>query len=82
MKTFLDLLATDYQLEISVNGRSFSAGLYDDLQFVSTDTVSIDGLEVLPKYHYLAENGTLNIKGPFYNWLHTVSGQGWLLKPQ
>ena len=82
MKNFLDLLATDYQLEVSINGHSFSAGLYDDLQFVSTDTVSIDGVEVLPKYHYLAENETLNIKGPFYNWLHTVSGQGWLLKPQ
>lgn len=82
MKTFSDLLATDYQLEVSVNGHSFSAGLHDDLQFVSTDTVIIDGVEVLPKYHYLAENGLLTINGPFYNWLHTVSGQGWLLRPQ
>lgn len=33
--------------------------------------------------NYLGFNGTwkLSITEPFYQWLHRVSGQGWLLKP-
>ena len=81
MKTFLDLLATKQQLEIQVNGEGSTKNLLDDLKFDVNDSVEIDGIEVLPKYHYLGKDGVLSIPGPFYGWLHTASGQGWLLKP-
>jgi len=59
--------------------------------------LSIDNIEMVPKYDYLAEyindhnnnnptsylgfNGrwTLTIDRPFYQWLHRVTAQGWLL---
>ena len=82
MKNFSELLATDFTLEITVNGQSITANLNDRLVFDNTDTVSVDGIEVLPKYQYLAVDGTLKINEPFYCWLHRVSGQGWLLEPQ
>jgi len=59
--------------------------------------LSVDNVELIPKYDYLADyqndhnntnptsylgfNGkwTLTIDRPFYQWLHQVSGQGWLL---
>lgn len=81
MKNFLELLATKLELEIVVNGKRFNAGLLDHLTFQSQDTVQIDGVEVLPKYNHLAVNGVLEIREPFYCWLHRVSGQGWLLMP-
>lgn len=81
MKTFLDLLATEPKLNITVNGQNSVAALHDDLVFQANDFVQIDGVEVLPKYQYLAQNGALTINGPFYGWLHLASSQGWLLKP-
>jgi hypothetical protein len=60
-------------------------------------SLSIDNIEIIPKYNhlidyqndhninpktnYLGYNGkwTLTIDRPFYQWLHQVSGQGWLL---
>ena len=81
MKTFSDLLATDFMLDIVVNGVATTGGLHDDLKFDANDTVIIDGIEILPRYQYLSQNNILSIKGPFYSWLHEVSGQGWLLKP-
>jgi hypothetical protein len=59
--------------------------------------LSMDNIEIIPKYDYLAEyindhntnnptnylgfNGkwTLTIDRPFYQWLHRVNGQGWIL---
>ena len=81
MKNFLDLLATDYCLDIHVNGQFTQSGIRDYLEFNVTDTVTIDGYEVLPRYQYLANNGVLKINEPFYCWYHRVSGQGWLLNP-
>lgn len=81
MKNFLELLDTDLQLEISVDGESLTAGLDDFLVFDSSRVVVVDGIEVLPKYNYLADNGMLTIAEPFYSWYHRISGQGWLLKP-
>jgi hypothetical protein len=52
------------------------------LDFAATDTVIVDGVEILPRYQYLAVDGRLTITEPFYQWYHQVSGQGWLLKPQ
>ena len=82
MKNFSELLATDLCLDVVVNGAQLSAGLHDCLSFNATDTVTIDGIEVLPKYSYLVDNGVLTIPEPFYRWYHRVSGQGWLLEPQ
>lgn len=82
MKNFSELLDTKLALEITVNGQLVKAGLTDLLKFQSDDIVSIDGIEVLPKYRYLAINNVLEFNEPFYHWLHRVTGQGWLLKPQ
>lgn len=81
MKNFSDLLATELSLEVMVNGQRARAGLHDNLKFQANDTVEIDGIEILPKYRYLAQDGVLSITGPFYGWLHSASGQGWLLEP-
>jgi hypothetical protein len=81
MKNFLDLLATELQLTVSVNNNISTAGLHDQLSFSASDTVTIDGIEILPKYSYHAHDNVLHITEPFYCWLHRVSGQGWLLTP-
>jgi len=82
MKNFSELLATDLHLEVTVNGNTLNRGLHDQLVFDANDTVTIDGLDILPKYNYLAENSVLTIAEPFYCWYHRVSGQGWLLAPK
>jgi hypothetical protein len=81
MKNFLELLATDLNLTVTVNQRSYHAGLCDILEFDVNDTVTIDDIEILPKYSYLSNHGILKITQPFYQWLHHATAQGWLLKP-
>lgn len=81
MKNFLDLLGTEPKLDITVNGIQSQCDLHSNLQFRVTDTVTIDGVEILPRYRYLADNDVLSIEEPFYQWLHKITGQGWLLKP-
>lgn len=81
MKNFLELLATELTLDVVVNNIEATANLHDHMIFDANDTVTIDGVEVLPRYHYLTVNGKLIIAEPFYNWYHRVSGQGWLLTP-
>jgi len=81
MKNFLDLRATEHHLDVEVNGQLTRVGILDNLEFNATDSVTIDGYEVLPRYQYLAENGMLKINEPFYRWYHRASGQGWLLNP-
>ena len=82
MKNFLDLQATDFYLNIEVNGTMTQVDLKDHLEFNASDRVSVDGIEILPKYQHLAQHSKLIIDQPFYCWLHRVSGQGWLLRPQ
>jgi hypothetical protein len=82
MKNFLDLLDTELQLDVVINGKHSCAGLRDQLVFDAGDVVSVDSIEILPRYQYLTENSVLTISEPFYCWYHRVSGQGWLLKPQ
>jgi len=81
MKNFLDLLATDLKLNVVVNGTATDANLLDLLIFDVNDIVTVDSIDVLPKYSYLAINGQLTINEPFYRWYHGVSAQGWLLTP-
>lgn len=81
MKTFLDLLDTDLKLHICVNGDQYWADLHSPLEFNGTDCVTVDGIEILPCYRHLIVEGVLTIPEPFYQWLHRVTGQGWLLRP-
>jgi len=81
MKNFSELLATELKLNVVVNGVATVANLHDNLIFNSDDAVTIDNIEILPKYWHLSTNGTLTISEPFYNWYHRVLGQGWLLTP-
>lgn len=82
MKNFSELLATDLKLTIEINGSVSVCDLHEPLCFRIDDHVLVDGIEVLPKYHYLGVNGTLAITVPFYQWLHHASDQGWLLLPR
>jgi len=81
MKNFSELLATDYKLNIVVNGLAVDANLHDSLIFDADDTVTVDGVDILPRYLHLATNGKFAINEPFYHWYHRVSDQGWLLTP-
>ena len=82
MKNFLELLATELHLTVLVNNIAYSANLTVPMEFNANDTVTVDGIEILPKYWHLAVDGKLTISKPFYQWYHQVSGQGWLLTPQ
>ena len=81
MKNFSELLATDLKLNVCVNGQSYATGLHDCLTFNATDNVTVDDIEILPKYSYLANDGKLILDQSFYCWYHQVSAQGWLLTP-
>jgi hypothetical protein len=81
MKNFLDLLDTKLHLDVVINGDCRCVRLHDELLFDANASVSIDGIEILPRYQHLAENSVLTIAEPFYCWYHRVSGQGWLLTP-
>lgn len=82
MKNFSDLLATDFNLDVCVNDTTVKLLLKSRLTFNVDDRVTVDGIEVLPKYAHLAQHGQLEIRIPFYQWYHQVSAQGWLLTPQ
>lgn len=82
MKNFSELLATKLQLDVVINDLELTLGLRDCMVFKSDDVVTIDGIEILPKYKHLAVDDRLTIFEPFYCWYHRVSGQGWLLEPQ
>jgi hypothetical protein len=82
MKNFSDLLATEQHLDVVINGSLSVVGLRDPLTFDQNDTVTVDGIDILPRYRHMAVAGVLQISQPFYCWYHTVSGQGWLLTPQ
>lgn len=81
MKNFSDLLATEFFLTITVNGQTTQVGLLTPLIFAQGDTVLVDGNEILPRFQHLCQHGRLTITQPFYQWLHDVTGQGWLLRP-
>ena len=81
MKNFYELLDTELSLVVTVNGKSSTVGLHDHLVFAGDASVSIDGIEVLPKFWHLVQNGELVIDEPFYCWYHRATNQGWLLSP-
>jgi hypothetical protein len=82
MKNFSDLLATDLHLEVCVNNTTYSVRWDMPMEFDANSTVTVDGVEILPRYQHLAVDRQLTITEPFYQWYHRASGQGWLLTPQ
>jgi hypothetical protein len=82
MTNFSDLLATDLKLHVVVNGNQYESDLHSPLTFNVDDLLRVDGIEVLPRYRHLANDNTLQISEPFFQWYHKVSEQGWLLTPQ
>lgn len=81
MHNYLNQLVTELKLCVIENGHNYQAALDQPLQFSVNSTVSIDGLEILPRFCYLAKNNQLIIDQPFYCWYHLVTHQGWLLLP-
>lgn len=81
MKNYSDLLAIKPELILYVDNVPLKKGIHDTIVLDSNKHTTINGIEILPKYQHLSQNGILTIPGPFYSWLHEVSGQGWLLKP-
>jgi len=81
MKNFLQLLDTKMSLIVIEDHKQLIVGLHDHLQFDADHVVTVDGIDVLPRYRYLAQNGVLTISQPFYHWYHQAAGHGWLLTP-
>jgi hypothetical protein len=79
--TVLDLLA-DIDLEVMVVSAEAGNGGLEIQDF------SINGIQILPVYLHLAEPATnyvnqvglwhFHIPGPFYPWIHDITGQGWI----
>ncbi len=55
---------------------------------IEIQALTVNGLEVMPKFQHLASSPTnyidklgkwyLEIPAPFYVWYHQISGQGWI----
>lgn len=89
----VDLLKP-FTIEIQLQNKTYST---DQETAVIIKQLKIDGIDLVPRFDYLAQyindhdfkdptnylgfNGkwTLTIDRPFYQWLHQVTGQGWLL---
>jgi hypothetical protein len=79
--TALDLLA-DIDLEVEVLSAEVGNG------GLEIQDLSINGIQVLPVYLHLARPATnyinevglweFHIPGPFYPWIHDITGQGWI----
>ena len=87
-------LLTPFSIEIELRNKHYSL---DYETAVIINQISVDNIDLIPQYDYLADyqndhnnnnptnylgfNGkwTLTIDRPFYQWLHQVQGQGWLL---
>lgn len=49
---------------------------------VELESLKIDGYEMWPKYCWQDQSTVkCRLDQPFYQWLHEVTGQGWLLVP-
>ena len=71
-------------IELSIDLMEFDEGSSG----IEVQLLSINGLEVLPKYQHLASRSTnyidklglwnISIPAPFYVWYHEISGQGFI----
>jgi len=82
MNKFLELLDTDLKLTVVINNQEQMMDLHASLEFDADHVVTVDGIDVLPRYRYLSHNGVLTISESFYRWYHQVAGHGWLLTPR
>lgn len=91
---YLDLL-TPFSVTIELYNKIYNI---DNRSAIIINRLSVDNIQLIPKYDYLAEyindhdnnsptsylgfNGKwqLTIDRPFYQWLHQVTAQGWLLE--
>jgi hypothetical protein len=91
---YLDLL-TPFSVTIELYNKHYNI---DNQSAIIINRLSVDNIQLIPKYDYLAEyindhdnnsptsylgfNGKwqLTIDRPFYQWLHQVTAQGWLLE--
>lgn len=49
---------------------------------ITVKRITVDGFDLWPEYGWSDAVGQhVQIRQPFYQWLHDVTGQGWLLKP-
>jgi len=74
-------------IQLSVDMLEFEEGTSG----IEIELLTVDGLEILPLYQHLATSSTnyidkkglwtMEMPAPFYQWYHTISGQGWLLTP-
>lgn len=69
-------LAVDIPLLNNVSIKVYHDNVYlESLQF--------DGWEARPQYGWEIDKVfVFETNQPFYHWLHTATGQGWLLEPQ
>jgi hypothetical protein len=92
--TYCVKLLTPFSITIELYNKHYTTE-YETAVIINR--LSIDNIEIIPRYDYLAEyvndhnhnsptnyigfNGkwTLTIDRPFYQWLHQITGQGWLL---
>lgn len=76
----------DINLEKSTSKR-FQLCILDSIDIfiprsVSVIDLDIDGHKIWPRFGWSDQQGHyVKIDRPFYQWLHTISGQGWLLIP-
>ena len=70
MKNFSELLDTKFYLQVDYNGQRRDVPLLRTFRFPADAEVSIDGIEVLPRFWHLSQDGFLVINEPFYQWLH------------
>jgi hypothetical protein len=79
--TALDLLS-DIDLKVEVSSAEVGNG------GLEIQDLSVNGAQVLPIYLHLARPATnyinevglweFHIPGPFYPWIHDITGQGWI----
>ncbi len=89
MKNFSELLATELLIDIetAVDGKTHrrTVPLLEIIKLEipgNLTKLAIDGFDAMP--YTQCQDGIyyFEIDQPFYQWRHTVTGQGWLLKPQ
>lgn len=89
MKNFSELLDTDFAIEIQtvVDGVIVknTVPLLKPIKLEipgSLTSIKIDSFDVMPYVWHQNSIWYFEIYQPFYQWRHTITGQGWLLKPQ
>ena len=89
MKNFSELLDTDFVIEIQtvVDGVIVknTVPLLKPIKLEilgSLTSIKIDSFDVMPYVWHQNSIWYFEIDQPFYQWRHTITGQGWLLKPQ